>query len=90
MLFTAGHHRKIAILDRKIMYEGSLKEFLRNRHTWMCYGLLYALPWILLPVNAIFISLPFIILVWRIRLKISYHYIKNPDSPLKRFFILNM
>ena len=30
VLYTAGHHRKLAILDRKILYEGSLNILSQN------------------------------------------------------------
>ena len=30
VLFTSGHHRKLAILDRKILYEGSLNILSQN------------------------------------------------------------
>lgn len=30
VLFTAGHHRKLAILDRRILYEGSLNILSQN------------------------------------------------------------
>lgn len=31
VIYTQGHHRKVAIIDRKIMYEGSLNILSQNR-----------------------------------------------------------
>lgn len=31
ILYTGGHHRKLAILDRKVLYEGSLNVLSQNR-----------------------------------------------------------
>lgn len=41
-----------------------LKEFLGNRHIWLRYSFLYGLPWVLLPIYAVVMSLPFILLGW--------------------------
>ncbi len=41
-----------------------LNKYLKNRRVWLRYGILYGLPWILLPIYAVIISLPFILLGW--------------------------
>jgi hypothetical protein len=32
VLYTAGHHRKLVIVERKVLYEGSLNERRQNKH----------------------------------------------------------
>ena len=40
------------------------KSYAQTRSAWLSYGFLYVLPWILLPVYAIVMGLPFILLGW--------------------------
>jgi len=42
----------------------SMKRFLGDRHEWIRYSVLYGLPWLLLPVYAIVVLLPFLLLGW--------------------------
>ncbi len=41
-----------------------LRSFLGNRRIWLRYGVLYGLPWVLLPIYAVVMGLPFILLGW--------------------------
>ena len=41
-----------------------IKTYAKSKHRWIGYGLLYSLPWILLPFYAILVALPFMALGW--------------------------
>lgn len=41
-----------------------LNKYLKNHRIWLKYGILYGLPWVLLPIYAVIISTPFILLGW--------------------------
>jgi len=42
----------------------NFKKIFGNRHMWLRYSILYGLPWLMLPVYAIVMSLPFILVGW--------------------------
>ncbi len=50
-----------------------LKTYLKNREIWLVVGLLYALPWVLLPVYALMVGLPFLFLGWLRADSVSEH-----------------
>jgi len=50
-----------ALLPFRIL---DLKSFMGDRHIWLKYSILYGLPWVLLPVYAVVILLPFFLLGW--------------------------
>lgn len=41
-----------------------LKSYMKQRQSWIRYGFVYVLPWMLLPVYAVIMALPFILLGW--------------------------
>jgi len=42
----------------------SLKQYLGNKHVWIRYGFVYCLPWIILPIYAVIMTLPILMLGW--------------------------
>lgn len=41
-----------------------IKTYVKNKDIWIPYGVLYVLPWVLLPVYALVMGLPFVLLGW--------------------------
>lgn len=41
-----------------------VKTYAKNHRMWLPYGILYGLPWVLLPAYALIMGLPFVLLGW--------------------------
>lgn len=41
-----------------------IKTYAKNHNMWLPYGILYGLPWVLLPAYALVMGLPFVLLGW--------------------------
>jgi hypothetical protein len=42
----------------------SLKQYLKNKNNWLRYGILYCMPWVILPIYALIMLTPFYLLGW--------------------------